>query len=90
MMGHCGVWSQWGPWLAECPLCKPYGQSLVTKIRKRKCQVDGIPKNNCAGFEDDIEECDVPTCDAEYKANSQCLKTKPDDNKVCLFKLQVC
>ena len=60
----------------------------MTRNRKRKCQVDGIPKNNCAGFEDDIEKCDVPTCDAEYKANSQCLKTKPDDNKVCLFKLQ--
>ena len=48
-MGFCGVWSHWGSW-SESTKCKPYGQSVV-KERFRVCQVDGIPKNNCVGFD---------------------------------------
>ena len=72
-MGHCGVWTAWGPWL-DCPKCKPYGQSVVVQKRLRECQVDGKPKEDCAGFKHELKKCDVDYCDAEYKNNSQCLK----------------
>ena len=90
MMGDLGTWTDFGPW-SKCPICKPYGQKgLVTIKRTRKCQVDGICKDNCAGFDEEIKECDILTCDAEYKDNSKCMKTKPDDNMVCIFNLQDC
>ena len=89
MMGHCGVWTAWGPW-SDCPKCKPYGQSVVVKERLRECQVDGEPKDDCAGFKQELKKCDVPTCEAEYKDNSHCNETKPEKSKnglgkVCIF-----
>ena len=60
MMGDCGVWTQWGSW-SECPLCKK-PNTFVTQQRTRECQVDGIPKSDCANFPDNIRECRVPIC----------------------------
>ena len=91
MMGDLGTWTDFGPW-SKCRKCKPYGQKVVTIKRTRKCQVDGICKDNCAGSglaDEDIKVCDnVPYCPAKYKDNSECMKTKPDENKVRLFNLQ--
>ena len=104
MMGDLGTWTDFGPW-SKCPECKPYGKGLVTIKRTRKCQVDGICKDNCAGSglaDEDIKVCDnVPYCPAKYKDNSECMKTKPDCRvctddpitttyKVCIFTLQEC
>ena len=47
MMGDLGTWTNFGPW-SKCPECKPYGQTGEVIIKRtRKCQVDGICKDNC-------------------------------------------
>ena len=93
MMGDLGTWTDFGPW-SKCPECKPYGQTGEVIIKRtRKCQVDGICKDNCpnAMGSEEIKVCDkLKYCEADYKNNTHCMKTKPDDDKVCIFNFQKC